>query len=411
MTANSDAKGPGRVRRLLFIAILILASLVLSMGLAELVVRAHLWSRPISFHLVNAVHGQYDARLGQRFRPNSRKILSLVSNGRVTWCPGVIASANADGLGGRSTLVDARAADYVILTTGDSFSYWMRSELTVPDVVESVLSRRTGLKIVNLNFARGAYGVLQMLTLVADMYPIVKPNLVVVQLISDDLTRARWWTREAVIDGRPRSQISPRPDGFDDARTTNDEDIVDERATEEWCRRQLDAPRPDDVASDAVAYHRSYLRSKGIAFEPFSLTKSYLIDAVWSGLFGAPFYSQTAFSLMPRLTASQFLADPGYQEAVHKLRELAVPMVLVHLPNKAEVITGRAFRGREAEAIWSHLEKDLGTRIVTFAETENRPVAPAIIDLQPHNAHPNIDGIRFYGEYVATVIEPRLRQR
>jgi len=411
MTANSDARGPDRVRRLVFTAVLVLASLSLSVGLAELVVRAHLWSRPVSFHLVNAVHGQYDARLGQRFRPNSQKILSLVSNGRVVWCPGVVASANADGLGGRSTLDDARTADYVILTTGDSFSYWRRSALTVPDVVESVLSRSTGLKIVNLNFARGAYGVLQMLTLVADMYPIVKPNLVVVQLISDDFTRGRWWTREAVIDGRARSQISPRPNGFDDPRTTNDEDIVDERATEEWCQRQLTAPRPDGVVSDAVAYHRAYLRSKGIAFDPFSLMKFYLIDAVWSGMFGEPFYSQTAFSLMPRVTASQFLADPGYQEAVQKLRELHVPMVLVHLPNKAEVITGRAFRGREAEAIWAQLENDLGTRIVTLAGTENRPVAPKTIDLQPNNAHPSIDGIRFYGEYVAAVIEPRVRRR
>jgi hypothetical protein len=128
-------------------------------------------------------------------------------------------------------------------------------------------------------------------------------------------------------------------------------------------------------------------------------------------VFGEPFYSQTAFSLMPRVTASQFLADLGYQEAVQKLRELHVPMVLVHLPNKAEVITGRAFRGREAEAIWAQLENDLGTRIVTLAGTENRPVAPRTIDLQPNNAHPNIDGIRFYGEYVAAVIEPRVRRR
>jgi len=411
MTAISHSDGPDRVRRLTFAAVLLVASVLLSFVLAEIVVRAHLWSRPVSFHLANGVYGQYDARFGQQFQPNSRKVISLVSNGRVVWCPGVVASANDDGLGGRSTLQDARTADYVIFTTGDSFSYWTRSALTVPDVVESLLRQRTGLKVVNLNFARGAYGLLQMLTLAAEMSPLLKPDLIVVQFISDDLTRGRWWTREAVIDGRTRSQISPRPNGFDDPRITNDQDVIDERATEEWCQRQLVAPRPDGVVDEAVAYHETYRRSKGIAFDPFSLTKSYMIEAVWSGVFGRPFYSQTAFSLMPRVTASEFMSDPGYHEAVQKLTKLGVPAVLVHLPNKAEIITGRPFRGREAETIWAQLEKDLGTRIVTLSAIENRPATPTTIDLQPHNAHPNLDGIRFYGEYVAAVIGPRVKRQ
>ena len=402
------------MRRRILVAgplVLLVASVLLSLVLAEMAVRAHIWSRPVSFHIVKSVFGQFDARFGQRFPPSTSKVLSLVSDGRVVWCPGVVASANADGLGGRSTLADARKADYVIFTTGDSFSYWMRSDLTIPDVIESRLSQRTGLKVVNLNFARGTYGVLQMLTLAAEMYPVLRPDLIVVQLISDDLTRGRWWTREAVIEGRPRAQISPRPDGFDDPRITNEQDVVDGRATEAWCRRQLGAQQPDAVVKDALAYYRAYLRSKGIGFEPFSLTKSYVIDAAWSTLFDRPFYAQTALSLIPRVTAKEFLADPGYHDAVQKLTRSGVPLVLVHLPNKAEIVVGRPFRGREAEAIWIQLEQDLGTRIVTLAALENRLAAPANIDLQPNNAHPSLDGIRFYGEYVAAVIEPRVKRR
>ena len=408
---QSIRSGSERLRRFVLPAVLLVASVLLSLVLAEIVVRVHLWRRPISFHVVNTAYGQYDARFGQRFRPNSRKVVSLVSDGKVVWCPGVVARANDDGLGGRSTLRDARNADYVIFTTGDSFSYWMRSGVTVPDIVESSLVQRTGLKVVNLNFARGAYGLLQMLTLAAEMYPVLKPDLVVVQLISDDLTRGRWWTREAVIEGRTRSQISPSPHGFDDPRITNDQDVVDERATEEWCQRQIGTAQADPVVRDSVSYHRAYLRSKGIAFEPLSLSKSYFIDAVWSTVFGKPFYSQIAYSLMPRVTAQEFLADPGYHDAVHKLKAFGVPILLVHLPNKAEVITGRPFRGRDAEAIWLQLEKDLGTRIVTLAATENHPAPPPIIDLQPNNAHPNLDGLRFYGEYVAAIVEPRVKRR
>ena len=390
---------------------LFVTSVLLSLGLAEIAVRVHVWSRPVSFHVVQSVYGQYDARFGERFRPHSQKVLTLITNGRVAWCPGVVASANADGLGGRSTLDDARQADYVILTTGDSVSHWKRSALTVPDVVESVLSQRTGLKVVNLNLARGAYGVLQMLTIAAEMSTTVKPDLVVVQIVSDDLTRGRWWTREAVIAGRTRSQMSRRPDGFDDPRITSDQDVVDERATEDWCQRQRIAPQPDGVETDAVAFHREYLRSKGLWVDPRSLSRSYLIDAVWSTVFGRPFYSQTAFSLLPRVTAEQFAADPGYHEAVQKLQGLGAPVVLVHLPNRAEIGLGRPFRGPDAESIWIRLERDFGTRIVTLAALPNRPPAPPIIDLQPNNAHPNLDGIRFYGEYVSTVIEPRVKRR
>src|SRR5262249_48708543 len=221
----------------------------------------------------------------------------------------------------------------------------------------------------------------------------------------------RWWTHEAVIDGRTRSQMSPRPDGFDDPRTTNDEDVVDRRATEEWCQRELRAGEQDTVVKDSVAFHRAYLRSKGIAFDPFSLTKSYLIEAAWSTFFGRPFYTQTAFSLMPRVTAAEFVADPGYRDAVKKLKKSGVPVVLVHLPNKAEILVGRPFRGREAEAVWTHLEQALGTRSATPAELPTRPPPPVTIDLQPNNAHPNLDGIKFYGQYVATVLEPLVKRK
>jgi len=114
---------------------------------------------------------------------------------------------------------------------------------------------------------------------------------------------------------------------------------------------------------------------------------------------------------MPRVTAGEFLADPGYPDAVQKLKKSRVPVVLVHLPNKAEILVGRPFRGREAESIWTHLERDLGTRIVTLAELSNRPSPPPTIDLQPNNAHPNLDGIKFYGQYVATVLEPLVRRK
>ena len=67
---------------------LVVTGVLLSLAIAEIAVRAHVATRPASFHIVDGVFGQYDPQFGQRFRPNSKKVLSLVTNGRVAWCPG-----------------------------------------------------------------------------------------------------------------------------------------------------------------------------------------------------------------------------------------------------------------------------------------------------------------------------------
>src|SRR5215470_4814938 len=74
------------------------------------------------FRVAPAVYGRFDAHFGQHFTPGSQFVVSLVADNKVFGCLGVVESANEDGLGGRSTLKKARAAEYVILTTGDSFT-------------------------------------------------------------------------------------------------------------------------------------------------------------------------------------------------------------------------------------------------------------------------------------------------
>src|SRR5258705_3410891 len=128
---------PDRIRRLSLVGrvLLVATGVLLSLALAEIAVRAQVGSRPVSFHIVNAVFGQYDEQFGQRFRPNSKKILSLVSNGRVVWCPGVVASANDDGLGGRRTLAGGREGDDVVFPASGSVTYRERAAPALAAVV------------------------------------------------------------------------------------------------------------------------------------------------------------------------------------------------------------------------------------------------------------------------------------
>ena len=98
-------------------------------------------------------------------------------------------SANKDGLGGRDTLESFQNAEFRLLTTGDSFTHRKQDGLTIPDVIAEQIADRTSLRTANLNFGRGTYGVLQMLSMAATQAVALSPDVVVIEFISDDLTR------------------------------------------------------------------------------------------------------------------------------------------------------------------------------------------------------------------------------
>src|SRR5262245_7174671 len=159
---------------------LILFSVVTGLVLSEVAARIYTASRrrePPSFRLGSAAYGQFDMDHGPRFSPYSELAMSLVTGDHVSHCFGVIASANADGLGVTTTLLDAALADYRIFTAGDSFTDWKRGGLTVPDATQAFLRQWTGRRIADLNYGRGAYGVLQMLAIAADVAPTIEADL------------------------------------------------------------------------------------------------------------------------------------------------------------------------------------------------------------------------------------------
>ena len=396
------------------LSLLVAASVLISLVLAEGAYRVYRLLRlqqfEGSFHLASSVYGQYDNRFGQTFIPDTELVVSVIAGTKVVWCGGVVASANRDGLGGRSTIEDAANGDFVIFTTGDSFSHWKRDGETIPDVVEQQLSSRTGLKVVNLNFARGGYGLLQMLTIASEMAKDLRSSLIVIQFISDDLNRGRWWTKEEKVRGRTRYLMSSRPDGFANFEITNDEFVVDSRATDPWCKRQLRSPHADDVEAEAAAFYRSYLRSKDLEFNPWSLKRSYLADRLSFRLLGKPISRQAQNAIIPRVNSREFRADAQYKVAIDKLRALTIPIVLIHIPTGAELRGGSAALTREQEEIWRILEADLKTRIHTIFDRRTSVEIPEKIDLAPWEGHPNHDGIRFYGRYVADLLISQVKR-
>lgn len=371
-------------------------------------VRDHRWVSHPEYRLMSAAYGQFDAQFGQQFIPGSHLELTLVRGGRAVWCAGTIASANEDGLGGRDTLASFQRAELRLLTTGDSLTHRQQKGLTIPDVIADEVADRTGLRTANLNFGRGGYGLLHMLSIAAAKTAALLPDVVIIEFISNDLARGRWWTRETVIDGRIRAQVSSAPDGFDDSKLTNDEYVVDPRATAEFCARVVAAGGDDPVIQEANRFFRDYRKWKQLDRDPLSLRDLYLAGFVHRRLTGV---NPNAEVLLPLVDARRFAADIGFRESARALRDSSAVAVLVHLPVPEELAAGRPLLDRESSAIWTEVERGLGTRARTFWSVTNPPEPPAKIDQAPFDAHPNFDGLRFYGDYVARAIleDPRVR--
>jgi len=352
----------------------------------------------LNYRLASSVYGQFDPEFGQRFVPGSSFNYVVVRDGVVKACLGVIASANADGFGGRATLSEYRRAEIKLFTTGDSFTHWKRDGTTIPDVVQDLVTQRTGKRTVNLNLARGGYGLLHMLVMSSRLGINLRPDAIVIQFISDDLVRGWWYTKEAKIDGRTRALIGPRMDAFDNRVITNDEYVVDGAATDKWCEERRKNGDRDGVVTSANQFYLDYVKAKGIGINAAAVDRLYIYDRLYQEVVGVRLFPD--HNIIPQISASELAASVLYEESVAALRRAKIPVILIHLPLAAEIRRGKPALNVERRRIWEQLERDLGIKVITFFDLKQKPLVPQLIDLSPWDGHPNAEGIAFYGRYV-----------
>jgi hypothetical protein len=383
------------------LAVLLALGFLLLAGAAEfayrLRLRRQLGSRPASYRVAPSMYVEYDAEHGERFKPNHELWVTYVENGRVVW--GTTTSrSNADGLGGRTTLADYDSSAVKILVFGDSFTHWNQGNATWPDLLQDQLQRRLGASVGVLDFARGAYGVIQMLELAAEKAPELRPDLVVIAPIGDDFSRARWWCKEVQRDGVTRWMLTSKDGAFLDYRYAVDELLIDPRATPGWCDSTWHAGGYDPVVASLNARYASLSREIWAVRPPvdlFTPRDSYLL----ARLLGRDPFTVRRRTL-PRVTFSDYRADEGASRAVATLRSLHVPIMLVYLPVTAEVKARKAMMPPQARRLKRSLERELGT---SFEELEVGYPGPAPVpfDLRPFDRHPSRTALEFYATNVA----------
>jgi hypothetical protein len=384
------------VLRIAKLVLLVGASTAIALVIPELVYKAYLalTERP-SFRISPTAHSKFDEKLGQRFQPNTKLSLAYIVDGKLVGCLDEIASANSDGLGGRDTIADYRRADFKLISTGDSFSHWKQNKTTIADVVAETISAKTGASVADLNFARGAFGLIHMINMAAVQAQALQPDAVVIQFILDDLTRGWWYTKEYVdAAGNRRALLAPTIADLNDPARSNDEYIVDPRGTYEWCRERLAKGGNDEVLDDAFERYRQLKREKRSFFKPV-LYESLILRLTHREFFSVP--------SLPRVYTPEALRkDPRYAEGVKALRRSGIPILLVNLPVAWRRVS------RDQAAILAAIEEDLGVKTIWLDDyvTKDKNFK---WDMLPLEDHPSYDAIREYGKAVAAVVMERVK--
>ena len=354
-----------------------------------------------TYRVAPFVYEEYDEAHGARFRPNSDLYMCFIKEGKVTW--GTYASrSNRDGLGGRTTIQEYDEADLKVLVFGDSFTHWNQFGVTWPDLFERELGQRLKRTVGVLNYGRGTYGVIQMLELAAEKVIEHKPDFLIIAAVADDFTRGRWWVREMEVNGITRWMLSSKKDEFLDYRFATDELLVNSSATPEWCMEMVNSNggTGDVLLRELNAQYktiRTDIESKRRRFRVFEMSRPYLFNRIFHG---TP-YLKTTYSppTIPRLILHDFSLDGGAKKSVQVLKESDVPIMLVYLPVAVEVQRRQLRTSRQSRDLMSSLEKMLNTKF-KLIQAEYEGPAPAKIDLGPHDAHPNIVGLRFYAKNI-----------
>jgi hypothetical protein len=391
---------------------LLLFSTLLYLFLAEwgyrLIVKFQLRHEAFNYIMCPTVHIKYDEKYGEQPKPNDSCWMTIVANGRALDCVKIF-EANSDGLDGKTTIAQYKKADHKVMVFGDSFSHWDLGGNTWPDLLQQNLNVNVSKTTAVLNYARGAYGVLQMLDLAADKINELHPDLVVIAVIGDDLSRARWWGSEVQKDGITRWMISTDKNNFSDLRHAADFALIVSDATKEWgTRLRANSLKPGDPVISRANLQYARLKKENDSVHKqvplFSWGHSFLLAKIRTG---DPFGIRHSWAGLPRTNMTDFSADQKAQDDINRIRASGIPVMLVYLPEMSEFkshsIIDEPVKGQNQKLISSL--QIMFKQHFHLLQNEYKGPLPAKIDLAPVDMHPNAEGLKLYADIISPMVE------
>ncbi len=382
-------------------SLLVISSIAITLIGLEAVYRIHLYQKgafDYTYNVASVVHGVYDEDFGIKYPPNSKLTTFRVTNGKVTWCPEASFISNKNGLEGKTTIEEYNNADIKILAFGNSFTHWNQKGYTWPDLLQDNLAKILDVNVSVLNYGRGAYGILQMFDLAEAKIKEHQPDLVIFAFITNDLTRARWWTKTVTIGGYTRSLHSPNKEDFNLKVASDRHYLINPSVNLAWCQKSLGSNKSNPVLDQVNKQYKeirgSFFKSGLIENNFFSFDRFYLFNRI---VYGTPFGMLRG---IPRLTIDDFGVDGQLVSRIESIKSSKTPYFLFHLPIEYEIEKSKIHVKPQEASLLTSLERLTNKKVIFLFKDIEKEELPEVVNLLPHNDHPNFSGLKLYADLI-----------
>lgn len=386
----------------------VLAAIAAEIGY-RIILKAHVGEDPgaPTFTIYSSSIWQYDRDLGYTYKPNGRMDWAMIKSGLPERC-GTF-TTNSEGNAGRES---SKLPGLDVAVLGDSFTAMVHEGMTWPDLLQEEIRRMNpalGVRVRNLS--RDGYGVLQMVDQAAVLLRTskTKPDVLVMAIIGPDLRRYRFWRVEKKGSGHPEMFFSLNPDLVERPETYARGALTNPKITRKWCEDLRAAKNAGDaLLNEAIAqYRQAKIRDDmftGKRVDPFSLSICYVCNKI---RFKTPYRPAAGRLQSDGMALDLYSQDPEFMRNIAAIRATGVPLWLVYLPWEPELRAGeKVLNPRETSLL-----RDLTARVDrTYDLTPGSPLGEAAVPLTllPIDAHPSMEGLRYYVDRIAPQILPAL---
>ena len=86
------------------------------------------------------------------------------------------------------------------------------------------------------------------------------------------------------------------------------------------------------------------------------------------------------------------------------MNDSLTPFILFHLPQRRDLKNFSIGVSKIQKLLLKSLLKVTGNRVVFLHENLDKKTVPNKINLQPHDSHPNFDGLKLYAENIGNYL-------
>jgi len=353
----------------------------------------------IYYYSYNKVPTLFHEKYGYSRPPNETIERAIIRSGRPILCHKFSTNEN----GNHQRLHSHENANLKrVFVFGDSFTEGTHTQnITWPDFLEDELTQSLGIPIHVENYGRSGYGVLQILELAADTTFELKPDLVIIAIIVNDLRRARFWADSQRSPYGMRYITLLQSTENNQLYEHSERGFIDNGVSVDWCNSLARSGATDDTLS---RMNRRFM-DQAIARRDetnFWRLRPFIFDALVES-------DTNPLSILigrnnPSVKFHTYREDERVMRSIEKLNNSGVPYVTILLPMMRDLNKGEYILDQQERDLATSLEPELEGGIIRIMDQMvYDPDNIETLFFWPKDSHPAVAGLKAYAKAVAGV--------